>query len=349
MSNGHAADTLPEFVFELHACRWAELHWPPDASSRDGPIMVSRQLGTRRRRWDTIILECNRDGLLARRQFGTQRLTSNLLDVILHAPAEWEWYQDALPYPGYPWRYVRESIHEAADRDILHTRKVGNRIEIKRIAPYPQWIERIIAIEHKPDLSASAAAALSSQLEYDVAAGIADEVWLATATRDTAVPPALLEAMPVEVGILSIDLNTYSAAVIWHPRTLDPGQPGTRICERPSGDPLDSSAARFDYISPDEKTAIRLKIAERAYERGWRSAIDSMRPDCRHFTLSETSLTHEPRCSAKDIPQTAGECSHRCPHFEPEPPQWRQAGWPIAGGPGKGIKELYDRQRARYR
>ena len=344
-----ADGTRPEFVFELHACRWAELHWPPDSRSHDGPIIVARQLGTRRRRWDTVILECAGSGLAERAAFGSDRLTSDLLDVIQYAPATWTWYRDALPHPGYPWRYVRESIHEAADRGILESRKVNNRIEIKRIHPYPDWVERVIAIEHKPDLTASAADSLAAQLEYDIAAGIADEVWLATATQDSAVPPALLEAMPVEAGILSIDPSFEAATILWHPRRLDPQSPGTRILERPKSDGFDTSAARFEYIEPAEKAAIRHRIAERAYERGWRSAIDSMRPDCRHFTLAAETMTHEPRCQAKGRPQTAGECSYRCPDFEPEPPAWRQRGWPIEGGPGKGIKALYDRQRQRYR
>ena len=349
-SPGREVDSrLPEFVFELHACRWAELAWPPDTRPHDGPIIVSRQLGTRRRRWDTVILACNETGLAQRRLFGTERLTGNLLDVIKHAPATWEWYRDALPYPGYPWRYVRESIHEAADRGILETRKNGNRIEIKRKWRYPSWVERIIAIEHKPDLDASAANALAAQLDYDIAAGIADEVWLATATDDAAVPAALLEAMPVEAGVLSLDVMDLSATVLWHPRRLDTSEAGTRILERSSASGIDASASRFEYIEPDDKVSIRDRIAERAYERGWRAAIDSMRPDCRHFILAEETRTHEPSCAAKERPQTAGECSHACPHFEPEPPSWRQSGWPIEGGPGKGIKSLYARQRQRFR
>ena len=35
--------------------------------------------------------------------------------------------------------------------------------------------------------------------------------------------------------------------------------------------------------------------------------------------------------------------------FEPEPPTWRAGDWPIAGGPGKGIKRLLDAQRRRQR
>ena len=339
--------TTSEFVFELHACRWAELAWPPggDASTH----LVARQLGTRRRRWDTVILECDPAGLEDRRLFGTRHLDGDLLHVVRHAPESWAWYRDCLPHPGYPWRYVRESIHEADDRGIIDSRKRNGRIEIRRRYDYPDWIERIIAIEHKPDLTASAADALAAQLEYDVALGLADEVWLATQATERAVPPALLEAMPVEAGILTLDPADLTAEVVWHPRTLDSHEPGTRILERPSKRSRDQSAARFEYVDGDEKAAIRREIAERAYERGWRSAIDSMRPDCRYFHLATESLTHEPWCSVKGHSQSAAECSGGCPQFEPEPPGWRTRGWPIDGGPGKAVKAIYADQRNRRR
>lgn len=337
----------PEFVFELHACRWAELSWPPGGP--ETPVIVSRQLGTRRRRWDTVVIECDAAGLEARRGFGIERLDGDLLHIVRNAPAEWTWYRDALPHPGYPWRYVRDAVHEAADRDILTTRKRNGRIEIRRQLPYPDWVNRIIAIEHKPDLDASAASTLAAQLEYDLAMSLADEVWLAT--RKTVEPksPALFEAMPVEAGIVAIDPANLASEVLWHPRRLDPHQPGTRILERPGGRARDQSAARFEYVSADEKATTRLEIAERAYERGWRSAIDSMRPDCRSFELAAHTLTHEPRCAAKGRAQSHAECAGHCPDFEPEPPAWRTKGWPIEGGPGRGIKRLVDQQRRRRR
>ena len=339
--------TTPEFVFELHACRWAECHWPPHG--RSIPVVVARQLGTRQRRWDTVIIECDADGLAARAQFGERHLDGDLLHVVRHAPADWAWYRDVLPHPGYPWRYVREAIHEAADRDIIESRKRNGRIELRRRFPYPDWVDRVIAIEHKPDLEASAADALAAQLEYDIALGLADEVWLATQTTDSAVPPALLEAMPVEAGIVGIDIETLEADVLWHPRTLDPTATGTRILDRPSGEAHDQSAARFEFVDPNTKAAIRREIAERAYERGWRAAIESMRPDCRYFQLAPETLTHEPQCAAKDRAQSTAECSGRCPHFEPEPPGWRTKGWPIDGGPGKALRRLYEQQRRRNR
>ena len=340
-----------EFAFELRTCRWAERRWPPDdATSDDRAVLVARQLGTKRRRWDTIVLECDRRALGERARFGPDRLDGDLLHLVRNAPAEWAYYRDALPHPGYPWRYVREAIHRADDRGILESRKSGTRIEIRRKWPYPDWIERIVAIENKPDLDASAARALASQLEYDVAAGLADEVWVATRATDAGVEPVLFEDLPVEAGILALDPGLLSAEVAWYPRSLAVDEPGTRVLERPDGGDRDGSAARFEYVEPAEKRETRREIAERAYERGWRSFVDTMRPDCRAFELRARAGAHlEPFCVTKGRCQTAAECSGGCSAFEPEPPAWRTQGWPIEGGPGNLCQRVLDDRRRRRR
>ena len=320
-----------EFGFELLVCRWAETSWPPD-DSRTGAVVVARQLGTADRRWDTVVLECDPAGLAARAAFGPEELDSDLLHVVRNAPAEWAWYRDALPDPGYPWRYVRAAVHRAADRGVVETRREGNRIQLRRVAPYPGWLRRIVAIENKPDLDAAAARALSDQLRHDVDAGLADEVWVATATTGNRVEPALLEDLPVDVGILAFDVDAdgddptaadVDASVEWLPGSVAP----------PAGD------------RGPERRDRRLELAERAYGRGWRSYHDTMRPDCRSFELRRFGRALVPHCAAKGRSQTAAECAGSCAEFEPEPPAWRTRGWPIEGGPGAGIKILLRRRR----
>ena len=340
-----------EFAFELSVCQWAERHWPP-GGERERPVVVARQLGIKRRRWDTVVLECSPDGLAARAEFGEGALDSDLLHVVRNAPAEWAWYRDALPNPGYPWRYVREAIHRADDRGIVATRTEGNRIHIRRTHHYPDWVERVVAIENKPDLTAGAARDLAPQLERDVALSLADEVWVATADTDEQVTPALFEGIPVEAGILAVDPTARGASAVetaWQPRSLSVTDPGTRITERPDGGARDASAARFEYADPAWKADKRLEIAERAYERGWRAYADSMRPDCRHFELAPTESVARPYCRAKECFPTQQECAHACPAFEPEPPAWRQRGWPLDGGPGAALKRLLAAQRERQR
>ena len=343
--------SVKEFGFELRVCAWAERNWPPvGAAGEDATALVARQLGTKRRRWDTVVVETTEAGLDARAPFGEDRLDSDLLHVARNAPASWTYYREALPDPGYPWRYVREAVHRAADRGFVETRKDGNRIELRRRYRYPEWVDRIVAIENKPDLDASAARVLAEQLEHDVALGLADEVWLATEATREEVEPALLEAMPVEVGILAVSEGPegWRAEPVWNPRSLSVSEPGTRILDRPEGDEYDASAARFEYADPDWKRRKRLEIAERAYERGWRSYADTMRPDCRHFEVAEPTGPF-PRCAAKGREQTAAECSARCRSFEPEPPVWRTKEWPIDGGPGAAITRLLAEKRRRRR
>lgn len=321
-----------EFTFELLVCRWAELAWPPE-DDRNAAVLVARQLGTRRRRWDTVVVEADPDGFRERRRrFGDEELDSDLLHLVRNAPADWEWYRDALPQPGYPWRYVREAIHRADERGVLETRRNGNRIEIRRVAPYPDWLRRVVAVENKPDLDASAARALSDQLEHDVETALADEVWVATGATGAAVEPALLEDVPVEVGILAFDfadgVSPSVGRIEWYPSALSPDETAGRGAER---------AER------------RLELAERAFGRGWRSYHSTMRPDCRHYRLGRAGAALVPECGAKSRRQTAAECSGNCPEFSPEPPQWRTRGWPIEGGPGKGIRRLLRDRRERAR
>jgi len=332
-----------EFAFELRVCQWAERHWEP--ASADSAVFVARQLGTKHRRWDTIVLECDPAGLAERARFGREAFDSDLLHVLRHAPVEWSYYRDALPEPDYPWRYVREAIHAAADRGAIDRRKRGNRIQIRRRWPYPDWLRRVVAVENKPDLDASAARDLVPQLQRDVALGLADEVWVATARTDDRVEPVLLADLPPEAGVVTVDPETGEGEAVWKPRTLTPDEPGTRILER--GD--DASAGRFEYADADWKREKRLALAERAYERGWRAYVGTMRPDCRHFQLRADEAGVVPYCGAKDRTPTQAECSGSCRAFEPEPPAWRSNGWPIDGGPGAGLRRILDRRRDRRR
>ncbi|TQQ83116.1 hypothetical protein EGH24_04925 [Halonotius terrestris] len=319
-----------EFVYELRVCRWAELAWPPEETENDETTyLVARQLGTKQRRWDTVVVECDPDALQARAAFGDDELDSDLLHVVRNAPAEWTWYRDALPEPDYPWRYVREAVHRAAGRGVVQTRKNGNQIQIKRIAPYPDWMRRLIAIENKPDLDASAADRLADQLSHDIETGLADEVWVATAETGATVEPALLEALPVEAGILTTDfsggVDAAAASVAWHPTAVTPTH------------------------SDDYRNSRQLELAERAYGRGWRDYQATMRPDCRHFELRRNGRLLIPWCAAKECHQSSSACSSSCSEFEPEPPAWRTQGWPIDGGPGVGIRQLLEKRAERER
>jgi hypothetical protein len=341
---------VKEFGFELRVCAWAEQHWPPgDGAGEDRLAFVARQLGTRRRRWDTVVIETDPEGLAARRAFGSRTLDGDLLHIVRHAPAEWAWYRDALPDPGYPWRHVRAAVHRADARGVVETRRDGQRIQIRRIAPYPDWVRRLVAVENKPDLDASAARRLGDQLAHDVDTALADEVWLATAATDERVEPALLADIPVEAGVVVFSFGDGPAGD-------DPPAPTAGLVSRPTVDArIEWEPARLDSsadappVDGAEKATTRLEIAERAYGSGWRSYVETMRPDCRAFELRERAGAFVPWCVAKGRHQTAAECSGSCSSFEPEPPAWRTRGWPIEGGPGKAVARLLAARRERRR
>ena len=314
--------TVPEFVFELLVCRWAELSWP---SAGDAVPVVGRQVGTADRRWDTVVVEADPAGLAARARFGAAELDRDLLRVVRHAPTEWAWYRDALPDPGFPWRYVREAIDRAAARGVVERRTRSNRVEIRRVAPYPDWVRRVVAVENKPDLDRSAARRLADQLGHDVDRALADETWLATTATGERVEPALLRDLPVEAGVLAVaagDRGRVSADVAWHAAELD--------------------------LSPDDALR-RLVLAERVYGRGFRDHVDTTRPDCRAYELRRRGDALVPYCAAKGRHQTQAECSGSCGEFEPEPPAWRTRGEPIEGGPGATCRRVLERRRDRTR
>lgn len=314
-----------EFGFELLVCRWAERHWPPHRSRR-GPILVGRQLGEQARRWDTIVIECDPDGLRARAAFGERPLDRDLLFLVRHAPAEFAWYRDCLPDPGFPRRRLLPAIHRGAARGVLEVDRRGRRVYMRRIAPYPRWVRRLIAIENKPDLDASAARRLSDQLTHDIGRSLADEVWVATAvTADAAIPAALLEPMPEGVGIIGVDQQgsaPMTGSVLWRPRRLEP-------------DPVDEP--------------IRYRIAETVYGDGWRAYSESLRTDCRHLEPRLIGHTVMPWCAAKQVVPTPRTCRHACAQREPEPPQWRMLGWPLEGGPGRSLTRVLEARRRRRR
>ena len=314
-----------EFGFELLVCRWAELNWPPHHRP-DATVIVGRQLGEQARRWDTIIIECDPDGLQARTDFGDRALDRDLLFLARHAPEEFTWYRDCLPDPGFPLRRLLPAIHRAAARGIIDTERRGRRVFMRRIRAYPAWVRRVIAVENKPDLDASAARRLGQQLRHDMERSLADEVWVATAlSADAEVPAALIEPMPEGVGIIGIDQASTAAvggSVLWRPRRLHPAR---------ADDP------------------IRYRIAEAVYGNGWRSYVDSLRADCRHLQPRLVGRAILPWCAAKQTVPTPHTCRHACPKREPEPPRWRMHGWPIEGGPGQGLHRILDARRRRQR
>jgi len=88
-------------------CRYAELAWYPGEGPR--PAVVARQLGTKERRWDTVVIEVD-PAAFGRRAFGDRTIDSDLLHVVRHAPASGRGTATRSRIPAIPWRYVRRAV-----------------------------------------------------------------------------------------------------------------------------------------------------------------------------------------------------------------------------------------------
>lgn len=179
-----------------------------------------------------------------------------------------------------------------------------DRALIRQVTRYPDWIDRIVGIEVKPDLRSPGA--LIDQLRTDVALGVLDAVVLATTSYVTA---AHLHRLPDPVGVWRVD-EDGGITVEREPKPLDPGDHGVELRDRTPG------RTDVEIVSPADKHAARIQIAERAYAKGWRHFPV---PDCANVTLDSTPTTI-PYCVALERPvdpETA--CGPDCQAHEPAP------------------------------
>ena len=175
---------------------------------------------------------------------------------------------------------------------------------VRTTARYPDdWVGRLVAIENKPDLGRPGD--LAAQLRFDVALGLFDEVWLATASYVTG---AHRNRIPDPVGILRFDPDTGERETVREPTPLTVDEPGVEIrAETP---------ARTDValVSAEEKARKRRRIAERAYGKGWRPDP----PACAHASVTGDG---RPRCDVFDrVVDPGSDCGSACDAFDPADP-----------------------------
>ncbi|WP_267903088.1 DUF5787 family protein [Halobacterium bonnevillei] len=92
-----------------------------------------------------------------------------------------------------------------------------------------------------------------------------------------------------------------------------------------------------------------MEIAERAYERGWRSYLDTMRPDCRHFALQRARPTGTCRTARRRPRADSRGVLGVVPRVRTRAAGVATAGWPLSGGPGAAIRRVLDERRQRRR
>lgn len=179
---------------------------------------------------------------------------------------------------------------------------------VRQTTRYPDWIGRITAIENKPDLRHPGD--LLEQLRLDVSLGLVDRVVVATSSYVTG---AHLHRIPDAVGIWRIDpsFDELQIEEIRPPTDLDPGDWGLELGER------EPTARAIRPVSPAAKRRARIRLAERAYGKGWRPTF----PACTEIRSGEEFGSRSiPYCDWYEQIVDPGGCGQTCPGYNPGDP-----------------------------
>ncbi|SER19393.1 DUF5787 family protein [Natrinema salaciae] len=191
----------------------------------------------------------------------------------------------------------------------------SSREYVRQVARYPDWYDRIVGIENKPDLGRPGD--LEAQLRTDVSLALVDAVVLAT---ESYVTRAHLNRIPEAVGVWRVHRDGGDGSDGTEPPT-GPAvdvirEPTPLAVDEPGIEPLEFRPGRtgIDVVAPDAKARARRRLAERAYGKGWRTYAF---PDCAACRPAESSGATLPHCEWTERVVDAGsECGSSCPGHE---------------------------------
>lgn len=280
---------MREFGFELALCARLE---------RETGV-VSRQLGGHvhgRRILDTVVVEPT-DAVAERAAITPERIPTAAIESDV-GPGRARYWKDA--FDCHP-DHARRAVELAVDRGFFQRERRGGRTYVRQTTRYPDWVERITAIENKPDLDRPGD--LATQLRTDVSLGLVDRVVLATADYVTR---AHLNRLPGPVGVWRFDPDTGEREVVRKATPLD-REGGIEL--------LDRTPTRADIrpVTATETARARTRLAERAYGKGWRT-FDY--PACSQCVPDDDGLPH---CLWKGRPvRESEECGPDCDGYDPD-------------------------------
>ncbi|EMA33340.1 DUF5787 family protein [Halobiforma nitratireducens] len=298
---------MSEFAFELELCAHLE-------ARREA--LVARQLGASvadpgGRILDVVCLEQGPEF-----EDRTAIASETIPDAAIAAdvgPGRARYWKDAFA-ECHPDR-ARRAMDRACEIGFFERERRNGREYVRQVSRYPDWYDRIVGIENKPDLERPGD--LESQLRTDASLGLVDEVVLAT---ESYVTRAHLNRIPEEVGVWRVHrdgANTDDSSdtgldleVIREPATLAVDEPGI--------EPLESHPGRTDVavVSPDAKARARRRIAERAYGKGWRTYEF---PGCGTCSTKRAENATLPHCEWHGrLVDATLECGPSCPEYESE-------------------------------
>ena len=243
---------MSEFAFELELCAALE-------ERRDD--IVARQLGASvaepgARIVDVAVIELG-PAFAAR----TQLTPATIPDAAIAAdvgPGRWRRVRDA--FDCHPER-ARAVVDRAVEIGFFERERRDGSEYVRQVARYPDWFDRIVGIENKPDLGSPGD--LERQLRIDASLGLFDAAILATESHVTG---AHRNRIPDEIGLWRIHRDDgFEIEVLREPTPLAVGEYGI--------EPVAHHPGRTDVVpvSPARKAQARRRIAERAYGKGWRT------------------------------------------------------------------------------
>jgi len=285
---------VSEYAFELALCAQLE---------GERERIVSRQLGTQvhgRRVMDIVCIEPGK--AFDERVALTAESIPHLAIVSDVGPGRARYWKDA--FDCHP-DTAASVVERAVDIGFFERERRNGRTYVRQTAGYPDWYDTIVGIENKPDLGRPGA--LETQLLTDVQLGLVDEIVLAT---ESYVTGAHRNRIPEEVGVWRFDPDTGERTVLREPERLPTRDSGIEIIDR------NSARTEIRVATPNEIELARMRVAERAYGKGWRT-YDW--PECAEMEPDEAAL---PYCSwLERVVHPAKDCGSYCDGFEPaEPP-----------------------------
>ena len=208
---------------------------------------------------------------------------------------------------------AQRAMERACEIGFFERDRRNGREYVRQVARYPDWYDRIVGIENKPDLGRPGD--LEAQLRTDVALAVVDEVVLAT---ESYVTRAHLNRIPEEVGVWRVhrsdrdcddgDDAALEIEVVRDPTPLAVDEPGV--------EPLESHPGRTEIavVDPESKARQRRRLAERAYGKGWRTYGF---PDCGAYRADDSSGATLPYCAWKGrVVDSSSECGPSCDGYE---------------------------------
>lgn len=192
-------------------------------------------------------------------------------------------------------------VEHAVDVGFFERERRGGRTYVRQTIRYPDWMDRLVGVENKPDLGTPGD--LEQQLRFDAALGLFDELWLAT---ESYVTGAHLNRLPDCVGVWRFDPETGECETVRGPSPLTVDELGV--------EPIAAQPLRTDVelVSAERKARKRRRIAERAWGKGWRTYAF---PGCNRCSATADG---RPFCGFHgEVVDPATDCGTGCPGYEP--------------------------------